>query len=93
MSSMPECKRCGGYVSHGPVICGNCMEGITMSDARRLKWVMQDIDGFACLSADKWEYAQDEATRNGREEPNESDMMDGIRRMIDWAMLSTPNTQ
>ena len=49
---------------------------------------MQDIDGFACLSADKWEYAQDEATRNGREEPNESDMMDGIRRMIDDAMLT-----
>jgi len=66
--------------------------GITMSDARRMKWVMQDIDGFACLSADKWEYAQDEATRNGREEPNESDMMDGIRRMIDDAMLSTPNS-
>ena len=26
MSSMPECKRCGNYVYHGPVICGDCME-------------------------------------------------------------------
>lgn len=64
-----------------------------MSDARRLKWVMQEIDGYVCLSADKWEYAQDEATRNGREEPNDSDMMDGIRRMIDDAMLRTANVK
>lgn len=26
MSSMPECQRCGNYVHHGPVICGDCME-------------------------------------------------------------------
>lgn len=28
MSSMPECQRCGMYVHHGPVICGDCMEHV-----------------------------------------------------------------
>jgi uncharacterized Zn finger protein (UPF0148 family) len=25
MSNMPECKRCGGYVYHGPVLCDVCV--------------------------------------------------------------------
>jgi predicted nucleic acid-binding Zn ribbon protein len=26
MSSSPECKVCGDYISHGPVICEKCQE-------------------------------------------------------------------
>ena len=34
MSSMPECKRCGGYVYSGPVICGDCMKGNRMQQGQ-----------------------------------------------------------
>jgi len=58
------------------------------TDAERLVYAMQEIDGFACLDADKYEYVQDEATRHNRAEPNDEDTLNGIRRMIDDAMLT-----
>ena len=24
MSSMPECKKCGDYIHHGPILCDEC---------------------------------------------------------------------
>lgn len=27
MSSSPECKKCGDYIHHGPVLCESCSKG------------------------------------------------------------------
>ena len=58
MSSMPECKRCGGYVFHGPVICGDCMEG------KRMKQGQIDFGQERLKeTADAWGVSIDQAAR------------------------------
>jgi len=55
---MPECKRCGGYVSHGPVICGDCMEG------KRMKQGQIDFGRDQLKEiADAWGVSVDKAAR------------------------------
>lgn len=57
------------------------------SDTARLRFLMEDgPDGFGCVKKDRYEYAYDAATENGREEPNDHDELEGFRRMIDCAM-------
>ena len=64
-----------------------------MTDTDRLIYVMRDIDGFEGVDADKYEYALDEANHNGRQEPNDADLLEGVRRMIDDAILFTNNEE
>lgn len=57
------------------------------SDTARLKYMMeQGPDGFVHVTKDRYEYATDVATENGRDEPNAHDELEGFRRMIDCAM-------
>ena len=49
MSSMPECKRCGSYVHHGPVICDDCLQA-----------VLDEVDKHLVATVgSKWTYAKD----------------------------------
>lgn len=34
MSSMPECKKCGAYVHHGPCLCDDCSEALRTENER-----------------------------------------------------------
>ena len=58
-------------------------------DAERLRFAMQDIDGFGDISMDKYDYAILEAEANGRDEPNADDELNGIRQLCDAAILAT----
>lgn len=56
-------------------------------DAARLHfWFWEGVDGFKGLPMDKYEYACEVAARNGREEPNEDDELQGFREFTDAAM-------
>ncbi len=57
------------------------------SDTARLRYMMEEgPDGFMHVTKDRYDYATEVATENGREEPNEADELEGYRRMIDCAM-------
>ena len=49
MSSMPECKRCGNYVHHGPVICDDCLTSVLDEVDRHLVGTV----------GTQWTYAKD----------------------------------
>ena len=49
MSSMPECKRCGNYVHHGPVICDDCLTSVLDEVDRHLVGTV----------GSNWTYAKD----------------------------------
>jgi hypothetical protein len=57
-------------------------------DGERLFYVFSDtgIDGFTNVDKDRYEYASEVADENGRDEPNQPDEIEGIRRLIDAAM-------
>lgn len=57
-------------------------------DAERLALLATDgcVEGFIGVEKDIYEYASDVAEESGREEPNESDMLNGLRRLVDAAI-------
>ena len=57
-------------------------------DTRRLRYLMDDclVDSFDGLSKDRYDYAFDEAKKQGRDKPNEQDELNGFRQMIDDSM-------
>lgn len=55
-------------------------------DAERLRFAMQDIDGFGGVVADKYDFAMQIAYERGNDEPTKADELDGIRELIDTAM-------
>lgn len=57
-----------------------------ISDTTRLRWLMQEVDGLCNVRLDRYAYAAMVAEEEGREEPNDQDMLDGFRRMIDLAI-------
>lgn len=59
-------------------------------DAARLLFAMQDFDGFVGVKMDKYDYAIEVATENGREEPTATDELNGVRRLIDAALAAQP---
>lgn len=60
-------------------------EAAQREDGERLRFVMQDIDGFYGIEPDKYDLAMKEAAANGRDEPNADDELAGIRALIDLA--------
>lgn len=60
-------------------------------DARRLAYIMRDIDGFADIQKDRHHYAAELAERSGRDEPNAMDELNGFRLLIDDAMEADPH--
>ena len=62
-------------------------------DAERLGWLATDgcIEGFVGVEYDIYEYACGVAEESGREEPNESDMLGGLRRLVDAARKEARN--
>lgn len=56
-------------------------------DAARLDWLATDgcIEGFVGVEYDIYDYACGVAEESGREEPNGSDMLAGLRRLVDAA--------
>lgn len=54
-------------------------------DGERLRYVMQDLDGFVHVGKDKHDYAMEVAAENGRDEPSAEDELEGIHRLIDAA--------
>ena len=60
-----------------------------MSDTERLKYIMNQsgLEGFIHVEKDRFEYAFDVAVEEGREEPNDADELEGLRRLIDAAIL------
>ena len=60
-----------------------------MADARRLRYLMNvAVEGFVHIPKDRYDYACEHATKQGREEPNELDELNGFRQMIDDAMIA-----
>src|SRR5690606_24762564 len=57
-------------------------------DAERLAFLASEpvVEGFVGVEKDIYDYACDAAWESGRDEPNESDMLAGLRRMIDAAI-------
>lgn len=56
-------------------------------DAARLMFACQ-FDGFTTVEKDRYDYACDCMAEAGRDEPNEEDELNGMRRLIDAAMLA-----
>jgi len=63
------------------------------NDAKRLSFVMMDIDGFVGVEWDKYDYAMHFARENGREEPNEWDELTAIRMLIDAVSVAQANKE
>jgi len=59
-------------------------------DAKRLAFLASEpvIEGFVWVEKDIYDYACDAAWDSGRDEPNEADMLAGLRRMIDAALAA-----
>lgn len=55
-------------------------------DTRRLRFVMGSIDGFGNVSKDRYELALVFAAAGRRDEPSESDELNGFRLLVDMAM-------
>ena len=57
-------------------------------DAARLAWLAIDgcVEGFVGVEYDIYDYAFGVAEESGREEPNGSDMLAGLRRLVDAAI-------
>ena len=57
-------------------------------DAARLAFLASEpvVEGFVGDEKDIYDYACDAAWESGRDEPNEADMLAGLRRMIDAAI-------
>lgn len=59
----------------------------TVNDADRLRYVMTDIDGFANVEKDRYEYAMLVSRERGHGRwPTPDDELEGFRRMIDCAL-------
>jgi hypothetical protein len=59
------------------------------ADARRLRYLMNvAVEGFANIPKDRYDYACEHAAKQGREEANELDELNGFRQMIDDAMIA-----
>lgn len=56
-------------------------------DAERVDWLARQSipEGFVHVTSDIYEYACEVADENGRDEPNDADLLAGHRRMIDAA--------
>src|SRR5690606_4928553 len=56
-------------------------------DGARLDWLARQSipEGFVHVTSDIYEYACEVADENGRDEPNDADLLAGHRRMIDAA--------
>jgi hypothetical protein len=62
-------------------------------DTRRLMYLMHNgPDGFVHVEKDRYEYAMERAEMAGRDEPNETDELNGFRLMIDAAMAAESPT-
>lgn len=57
-------------------------------DAARLMYATKDYDGFEHVKLDKYDYAIECMEDAGRNEPNEEDELNGVRKLIDAAMQS-----
>lgn len=59
-------------------------------DAERLLYLVKDggVEGFRHVKADIYDYACDAAEESGRDEPNDADMLSGMRRLIDAAIAA-----
>jgi len=59
-----------------------------LKDAERLAFLASEpvIEGFVGIEKDIYDYAFDAAEEVGRDEPNEADMLTGLRRLIDAAL-------
>lgn len=68
------------------VLRGRVASSDSAADAERLRFAMQDIDGFGELVMDKYDYAIQIAEQNGRDVPSADDELNGIRMLIDTAM-------
>jgi hypothetical protein len=64
-----------------------------ITDADRLMFAMQDIDGFVSVEWDKHDYAIHFAEANGRDEPTLADELEGVRMMIDAALQAAKPKQ
>lgn len=53
-------------------------------DAERLMYMAKDMDGFAHVKKDKWDFSLECAIENNRE-PTCEDELNGLRRLIDTA--------
>lgn len=64
------------------------MADIDRPDTRRLRWVMRHCEGFGGIKNDRHDYAMELAAISGRDEPNETDELNGFRLLIDAAMTA-----
>lgn len=60
------------------------------SDAERLVYLMDALDGFCHVKKDRYDYAMEEAVAAGRDEPNSEDELNGFRAMLDEAIRLDP---
>jgi hypothetical protein len=61
---------------------------VVYTDADRLLFLVEHIgiDGFVGHKKDRYEYASEVAEANGREEPDKTDEIAGIRILLDEVM-------
>jgi len=60
------------------------------ADLKRLAFLSNEpvIEGFVGIPKDVYDYASDCAEECGRDEPNDEDMLNGMRRLIDAAIAA-----
>lgn len=62
------------------------------TDAKRLMFAMQDVDGFGSLKQDKYDLAVVVMEERGLDEPDWECELEGVRRLIDMAMTAPSHT-
>lgn len=62
------------------------------SDAKRLMFAMQDVDGFGSVKQDKYDLAVVAMEERALDEPDWECELEGVRRLIDKAMSAPSHT-
>ncbi len=73
-------------VQHGIVYSMKWLADQFQDDSVRLEYVCKEFDSYFGISEDKYDFAMQVAWKNGRDEPNRQDEVEGLRRLIDKAM-------
>ena len=62
-------------------------------DSARLIWLLAEEavpEGFSNIALDRYDYAIQVADEYGRYQPTDADLLEGLRRLIDAAMVAAP---
>lgn len=92
-NSAAICAAVNFLRQHGPTLLAALSTPSSEGDGRdaeRLLYLVKEggVEGFRHVKADIYDYACDAAEESGRDEPNDADILSGMRRLIDAAIAA-----